>query len=139
MNPVAKKEYIVLAALALILLATTFPALQYARREKRDGVRREALVEIKHKLEEANNKLGYYPVNFSAAPYTYMPTSVQGKEAVGWYLETKLENNLKPTSGFDYEGEHNFYFRIEKRPAGTYYQICGGTNTCGVKPVDPNQ
>jgi hypothetical protein len=138
-NKVAKKEYIVLVCLALVLLATTLPALQYARREKRDGMRRDALVAMKRKLEEANNKLGYYPANFSAAPDTFVATSTKGKEALGWYLEVKLENNNRPTSGFDYEGDHNFYYRIQKRPDGTYYQICGGTNTCGVKPVDGSQ
>ena len=139
MTKIAKREYIVLGLLVAVLLITIFPALQYARREKRDGARRDVLVEMKHRLEEVNNKLGYYPANFSAAPDTFVATSTKGKEAVGWYLETKLENNLQPTSGFDYEGNHNFYYRVERRADGTYYQICGGTNTCGVTPVDQSQ
>lgn len=139
MTSEAKKEYAVLAVLALVLLISILPALRYARREKRDGVRRDALVELKHKLEEANNKLGYYPVTFSATPYQFVVTHGDGKKAIGWYIRTVLENKHADEKGFDFEGNHNFYYRLSSEHGSTFYDICGGDDTCGAPLADNNQ
>lgn len=136
MVSIAKKEFIILACLALFLVVSILPSLQYARREKRDGIHLAALVEVKHTLEQVNNKLMYYPLDFSAAPYQFVVTHEEGKQAIGWYLRMSLENTHPAESGFDFEGEHNYYYRISQERGVTMYDICGGDERCGAPAIN---
>ncbi len=106
------------------------PSLWYARREYRDGLQREALAGVKRKLEDVNNKLGYYPISFSAEPYEYYVTIEEGKKALGWYVRARLENWHQGGTAFDAEEGHNFFYRYVQQDTTTYYEICGGELAC---------
>ncbi len=132
MNTIARREVAMLIALLLILFLSLLPALQHARREARDGQRRQALDQAKDSLEQYFNKHNHYPLTFSiAGDASYTVTEKSSTEAKGWYLRTPLENKASATTGFDEEGNHNFYFRIVNEGGRSYYDICGGIDTCG--------
>lgn len=133
MNKVAKWEYVVVGCLLLLLATTLYPSLRYARREKRDGIRREALATLKTDMEQYYNKHNTYPLEFSADPYLYIVTEKDSKGAIGWYLRTQLENFHAVSAGFDLEGGHNFYYRVVDEGGSTWYDICGGQSTCGAE------
>jgi len=125
----AKKEYMVLGILCLIFLAMLFPALQSSRREVRDGIRRNELVQFKVLLEQYFNEYNEYPLEFDASPHEYVVTEVDGDEAMAWYLRAKLENGGEAGSGFDLE--HNVFYRVFIDDGLTFYDICGGGSECG--------
>ncbi len=120
--------------LLLVLLLAILPSLHYARREMRDGIRRDALAALKNDLEQYNNKHNVYPFTFVTGTSTYVVTEKDDKGAVAWYLRTALENSHPAGSGIDQEAGHNFYYRIVQAGDKTYYDICGGTSTCGNAP-----
>ncbi len=131
MDTLGKREVGVIIALAVLLVVSIIPALLDARREARDGAQRDALAAVKRKLEDVNNKIGYHSVDFDASPFMFVVTQQSGKQALGWYVRAELEQNLTPLSGFDFEGEHNFYYRVSRENGQTFYDICGGNDTCG--------
>lgn len=64
----ARREALALALVGLIFLAFLFPALRYARREYRDGLRRQALRTVKVELEHWFNERGGFPLHPSGDP-----------------------------------------------------------------------
>lgn len=125
-------EFLVLIVLATVLLGSLLPSIRYARREARDGLRRTELLSHKQKLEEINNKEGYYPLLYTAAPYQYVVLKSQRNQAIEWYLRTPLENKTAPASGFD--EEYNIAYRIVEEEGASFYDICGGNFQCGASP-----
>lgn len=121
-----------MAVLVVLLLGLTVPSLLHARREQRDGIRRDELAGLKRELEKKNNELGYYPIEFDASPHRYVVTEAHGDKAIAWYLRAELENFADSTSGFDEERDRNYYYRISNEDEKTFYDVCGGTLTCGV-------
>lgn len=130
MDTRAKWEYLVLAICIVALVALIIPSLMYARREAHDGVIREELAHVKRMLEDVNNKLGYYPVSFSASPYEYYVTMKEGEKAVGWYVRASIKNPPKELRGYDAEEGHNFFYRYVQEKNTTFYEICGGAYSC---------
>lgn len=130
MDTRAKLEYLVLIICVFLLIVLIIPALGYARREARDGIQRENLAHVKRLLEDANNKLGYYPVSFSASPYIYYVTMQEGNKALGWYIRAQLENPHVPGTLYDAQEGHNFYYRYVQKNGKTLYEICGGELQC---------
>lgn len=130
MNTRAKREYLVLGVCAFLLIILIIPSLLHARRETRDGIQREAIAQAKRNLEDVNNKLGYYPVSFSAAPFTYYVTIKEGNKALGWYIAGPIENSQKLGSFYDAEEGHNFFYRYVQENGKTVYEICGGNLQC---------
>lgn len=124
------REYLVLAICALLLLILIVPALGHARREIRDGIQRENLAQVKRKLEDVNNSLGYYPADFSAEPYGYYVTMKEGNKALGWYVRARIENPQKLGTFYDAEEGHNFHYRYVQENKKTFYEICGGEYSC---------
>lgn len=130
MDSIARRELVVAGLLILLVGALLFPALQHARREYRDGVRRTEIAERKRQLEQYFNAHETYPLTFNAAPHEYIVTNSDGRGATGWYVRAQLENPASTTSGFDYEEGHNFYWRITNDEGRTLYEVCGGTLHC---------
>lgn len=131
----AKREYLVLALCAIVLLALLVPSLFYARREYRDGVERENIARLKRQLEDINNEKGYYPLTFSALPYEYHVTKADSIQALEWYVRGVLENPHESFSGFDAEEGHNFWYRYMNDGNTTYYEICGGAPACDITSI----
>lgn len=136
MNTTARREVTALALAALIFAVLLVPALQHARREARDGQRREALAAAKQQLEQHYNKHEMYPRTFTGDNFEYVVLEVDSRGATAWYLRTALENSAPPQAGFDPEEGHNYYFRVLRDQAQTFYDICGGTSRCGAAPID---
>src|SRR3989344_891403 len=134
MQKTLRWELKTIVCLAILLLLSVIPSLLFAHREARDGAVRDHLAATKQRLEEVNNKLKYYPLTFDAAPFEYVVTAKNSKEALGWFLRAHLEQSLQPISAFDYEGDRNYYFRISQVGGQTLYDICGGTERCGSPP-----
>jgi type II secretory pathway pseudopilin PulG len=130
MDTVAKREYLVLVVLVVILLASLYPALMHMRREARDGIRRNELVALKRQMEQHNNELGHYPTQFDAVPHRYVVLEQDGDKAVAWYIRAELENAPQPTAGFN--EEHNVFYQVVRGGDRTFYDICGGEYQCGV-------
>lgn len=59
----ARSEAMALTAVALLFLVALVPALSHARREYRDGVRRELLRTVKTELEHIYNERGSFPLH----------------------------------------------------------------------------
>lgn len=134
-NSKSKKEFGVLAISAIILLIAIFPSLQHARREYRDGQVREHTAHLKRILEDANNKLGYYPITvtkLAIEPNEYVITKQEGNKAIEWYVRGFVENYHAPSMKYDAEEGHNFWYRYGQLDGKTYYDICGGTPECNV-------
>jgi type II secretory pathway pseudopilin PulG len=133
MNKRAIVEASVLGVLGLALLASLIPALKYAQAEKRDGQRIDDAAFTKHALELYFNRHATYPLSALNSQLRYVITSkdTSGKGATGWYIETLLEHPLPADQGFDAEAGRNFYYRVVRRDAHWYYQICGGVEVCG--------
>lgn len=129
---IARREYIVLGLLVIVFLGALLPSLLHSRRERRDGIRRSELVAFKQLMEQKNNELGYYPTEFDATPHQFIVTEQNEEQALEWYLRAQLENTPQPTAAFDLE--RNVYFRIVHEGGLVFYDICGGTSTCGAPP-----
>jgi type II secretory pathway pseudopilin PulG len=129
MKAIGKWEWgIVVLAIILMLLAL-IPSLQYARREVRDGMRRNELLAFKRELEQYFNKQENYPVEYDASPHEYVVLEDYEGGATHWYLRAELENRRMPTAGFD--EEYNVFFRVLHQDQKTFYDICGGELRCG--------
>ena len=123
-------ELLVLASGVIIFLVMLFPALQHARRDARDGQRREAALEAKRELEDMYNRQESYPlVHDPAGDVSYAVTEMGENEALGWYVRIPLEHFPEQASGFDLE--YNVFWRVVRDGAAAFYDICGGTDTCG--------
>lgn len=136
MTALAKKEYIVIGFLLGILFASMIPSLLYARKEKRDGIRRDEIAAMKRALEGINNVKGVYPLEFKATPHQYIVTDKDSTSAKGWFLRVELENPTKDELGFDEEAGRNYFFRILNEHGHIYYDVCGGEDTCGQPPKE---
>lgn len=132
----ARREMTTIALAALIFVALLYPNLQHARREARDGLRRDQLALIKQQIEQYNNLHQAYPLQFDAAPNAYVVLNQDSTGATAWYLRAALENPGRPSSGYDAERGRNYIYRIVREGGRTYYDICGGTLTCGVRIED---
>lgn len=137
MNIEARKELSALVALGVLFVILLLPALLHARQETRDGIRRDELAAFKQVLERENNDTGSYPLEFNASPHKYVVDRQDEGGALEWRLRAQLENNPRPTAGFDYEAGRNYYYRIVREDGFTYYEVCGGESTCGLAEKPP--
>ena len=129
---IATWEYLVVGLLVGILLLALIPAVVYARREQRDGIGRNEVIQLKYALERYNNEHGKYPLTFEVGPHQYVVEESDGSQAISWYLRAQLENPGVPTAAFDYE--HNVYYRVVRQGDLIFYDICGGISRCGAPP-----
>lgn len=132
MTKISKREYLVIGLCVLLLLLAVLPSLQYARREYRDGLRREELAAVKRQLEDIYNKKNAYPVDFSLPVHRYFVTSREEDRANAWYIQASMENPHETSSGYDAEEGHNFYYRYMQQAGQTFYEICGGDLSCAL-------
>ncbi|MEX1997144.1 MAG: hypothetical protein WEA04_00490 [Candidatus Andersenbacteria bacterium] len=131
MNTRALKEIGVVALLVMLVIGMVVPSLQHARRERRDGQRREDVAGLKRELEMYFNQHETYPLTFTPpAPYQYVIMTADTSGALGWYVRAPLENKAEPRADFDYEEGHNFYYRVVREREQTFYDVCGGTFSC---------
>lgn len=131
MERLAKIELSVFLGLLCVFLLFLLPALQYARAETRDGMRRDWLKDLKTELEQENNKTGVYPREYHTGEFELVVE--EGDEvrgAVAWYIRTELENTHEDEAGFN--DELNVFYRYIREGGVQFYDICGGENTCGV-------
>lgn len=131
MNRIAKREAGVVLLLVVILVVGLYPAVKYARQERRDGARRGEVVELKRALEMYFNEHEQYPLEFEVGAHDYKVVETDGQQALAWYVRAELENNAKPRADFD--EEYNIYFRVVNEGGGTFYDVCGGISTCGAE------
>ncbi len=131
MDARARNEYLVIGGLLVLLLIFLLPSLREARREVRDGVRRTELIERKVELEQINNEIGYYPLEYDASPHEYMVLEHRGDAAIAWYLRARLEREGESQAGFD--EEYNVFYEVTLEDGASYYYICGGEYTCGIE------
>lgn len=124
------REMTIIGMLLIVLGISLLPSLAYARRERRDGMRRLELAELKHQLEIYNNEHKMYPLQFQTGPHQYVVTDSDDEQALGWYVRAKLENDRVPEAGFDNEGGRTYSFRIIRQRDITWYDICGGNFEC---------
>jgi len=132
MNSLAKREYLVVGAVLLLMAVMLVPALQHARAERRDGIRRTEIAERKVLLEQYYNLHNTYPGadEFDAAPHEYVPTE---RDAIGvqrWYLRAVLENKADLEAAYDAEAGRNYYYRVHQIDGETVYDVCGGGPDC---------
>lgn len=129
MKNTVRTEFLTIILFAIIYLILLYPAIMHARRETRDGIRRQELHAFKKILEQEYNKNNSYPLKFAADPHRYFVLEQSGDKAVKWYLEAKLENFHPNETSFD--NEKNVYFRyFSPTNNETYYNICGGDYRC---------
>src|SRR3989344_3792944 len=135
MTPVAKKEGLVLLFLLVILGGSVYPALRHARREARDGIRRDEVAARKTSLEQYFNFHATYPREFDASPHQYLVESSDNQGVTGWLVRAQLENEAEETVAFDPEAGRNYWYRIVRQGQATYYDVCGGISRCGATPA----
>ncbi len=70
--------------------------------------------------------------------YRYCVSVVDALGATAWTVRTQLERRQDPRAAFDAEENHNFYTRVVRNGPATFYDICGGTLTCGAPPRLPD-
>jgi hypothetical protein len=97
----------------------------HARRERRDGLVRSELRQLKTALEMYYNQYERYPLAWEGGKYQYKVVNRDGEDANGWYVSGQLENYGKPADGFD--AEYNIEWRITESGK---YEVCGGTLHC---------
>jgi len=134
MTVTARREYMVLIILLIIFLGFLYPSLRYARREARDGIRRDEVAQTKQELEQYFNKHEAYPFEFDASPHVYVVDEQNVVGATAWHIRAQLENRADDASGFDEEAGRNYYWRTGNADRAIYYDVCGGTATCGAPP-----
>lgn len=127
----------VLGVFALVFVIFLFPALMQARREARDGIRRNEIAAFKIVLEQYYNEHGTYPLAFDATPHEYRIVARDAYGAQAWYLRALLENSHVAQAGYDGDEGRKFDFRYVREDEATYYEVCGGTPTCDLD--DPRQ
>ena len=114
MDKLGKREIGLAVALLLIIAIGVIPALSHARREGRDGVRRDEVRAIKTDLEMEFNKTEKYPLEFDAGAHEYVVVESDGDAALAWYVRAELENQSKNEAGFN--EEHNVLLSsVERR------------------------
>lgn len=128
-------EISVLVSAVLLCLIAVAPAAQYARREARDGERREGAALAKRHLERYNNEHEQYPLTLPGGSRQYVVLTEHDGGAEAWYIRTPLENAAPNFSGYDFESGRNYYYRIVNENGHTFYDVCGGTALCGADPV----
>lgn len=122
-------EYMAVIILLGLLLFGLYPALRYARREHRDGIRRTEVIQLKRALETYYNEHEQYPLQFPAGAHQYVVTESDARQALAWYVRAQLENQPVETAQFD--EEYNIYSRVVREGEQTFFDVCGGTSTCG--------
>jgi hypothetical protein len=132
MDPIARRECIVLGLAVLLFVSLLLPALLHARREARDGVRRNEMAAFKNVLEQYYNVHETYPLTFDASPHRYVVVTSDEKGATAWYLQARLENKKASHADQSQEEGANFNYRIVREGDFTYYEVCGGTPTCSL-------
>jgi len=128
MDKTAQKEFLLIGLTLLIFIILLIPALKFARADWRDSIRRAELINLKIKLEQYNNKKGFYPIVYDASPHQYLVINKNGDGASKWFLRAEMENKSKEQQGFDLE--NNVYFRYLSQNKKNYYDICGGDYKC---------
>lgn len=131
MTSLAKKEGIVLLLLIAVLVIGLYPALRHARRETRDGIRRDEIAARKTALEQYFNAHDTYPLTFDASPHQYVVEAWDSAGAISWFVRARLENESPETVAFDAEAGRNYWYRIVRYDSATYYDVCGGIARCG--------
>lgn len=141
-------EMIAVLVLAAMFLVFALPALFYARADIRDDGRKNDIAQLKHALEQYNNKANNYIATPDGQPgcinskaikapaitsdYRYCVTQVTGKQITGYYLEAQLENHQADYIGFDEDEDRKYAFRILNENGHTLYRVCGGEEKqCG--------
>ena len=135
MDKIAKRELSVLLILVVVFFSLLFPALRFARRETRDGIRRDEIAAFKQVLEQYYNKHEVYPLEFDASPHEYVVVEQTVKGATVWYLRARLENQAMAAESFDAESGRNYYYRLINQDGYTFYDVCGGSATCALAEV----
>lgn len=130
MDTAARREIIVLILALTLFLSLLYPAVMHARREARDGMRRDEVAAFKQVLEQYYNKHETYPLEFDAAPHQYVVTDSTAAGATAWYLRAKLENQQETKTGYDGDVGRQYDWRLIQEGETTYYDVCGGTPTC---------
>ena len=130
MNTLAKREAIIIILIIVVFSLFLYPSLRYARRETRDGIRRQEIADTKHQLEMYFNKHNSYPLMFNASPHKYVVTSTSDDMATGWYLRAQMENNHQTGSDFDHDLGRQYFYRYLNEDKLTYYDVCGGQLDC---------
>ena len=87
----ARREALVLFILAALFLAALLPALRASRQERRDGLRREHLTQLKRTLEHVNNDLGHYPPP-PDEPRTRCSSSLDTRD---WFFGTDRRREIR--------------------------------------------
>ncbi len=128
MNSTFRKEIWVAGTLTVILLVGVVLSGLYARREVRDGIRKQELRKIKHELEMYFNEYDKYPLDFNDPIHDYVVVEKEGDGALGWFVRAELENAPKPTAGFDLE--YNNDYRVVRQGGKAFYDLCGGNYKC---------
>ncbi len=132
MGRIAQREGLIIGGTVVVFLALLFPALLYARREARDGIRRNEIAAFKQVLEQHYNKYEAYPLEFNAHPHEYVVIEKAGTEAASWYLRAELENPHTTSAGHDEDEGRKYDYRLIHTEGRTYYEVCGGTPTCAL-------
>jgi len=130
MRNIVKVELFLLVLLLVVFATLLLPAAIYARRELRDGIRRNELTNFKTELEKYYNKHEAYPLTFNAVPHQYFLVDKDSKGATKWFFRAKMENSHKAEEGFDKEAGHNYYYRYLNENNSTYFDVCGGLYEC---------
>lgn len=131
MERIQRREALVFLVGVVIFLALLFPALMYARRETRDGIRRNEIAAFKQVLEQYYNTHETYPRVFDASPHEYVVSEADGAGAKSWYLRAQLENKHTAEAGYDEDEGRKYNFRLVQEGSVTFYEVCGGTPECG--------
>ena len=134
MESKARYEFLVVGGLIVVLLLGVSFSMREARREKRDGLRRQGLIEQKIAIEQVNNELGYYPIDFNAGVYEFVVLEGNDVRTTHWYLRTMLERPGIERAGFD--EEYNVFYRTGVENGVPFYDICGSEFHCGVERTE---
>lgn len=130
MDITARREIMVLILALTLFLSLLYPAMMHARREARDGLRRDEVAAFKRVLEQYYNEYETYPLEFDAAPHQYVVMESSEQGATAWYLRAHLENNHETATAHDAEEGRQYDFRLIRDGDRTYYEVCGGMPTC---------
>lgn len=127
-----QRELLVILAAGILFVGLLYPALWHARREARDGLRRDEVAAFKRVLEQYYNEHESYPLEFDASPHRYIVVERDETGAASWYVKAQLENSHEPVSGYDGDEGRQFDWRYVSEGGETFYEVCGGVPRCGV-------
>jgi len=125
MDKLTKVEYSVIGVVLVMLVIGVVKSGGYARQERRDGLVRAELRQLKTDVEMYYNDHDQYPLTWPVAKYRYVVVEGDENEASGWYVSGALENIQTPDSGFN--EEYNIEWRVTEEGN---YEICGGNHSC---------